>query len=99
MNCSLHFNENIYTQISGTANGTKIAPSIVVQFMDTAERDILENSSRPPLVWLIYTDDILGVSEGSENDVAAFKEISNPSSNFEFAQSKPSNIPWMLLLR
>ena len=45
-------------QISGTAIGTKFAPTYACIFVDTLENDFLNAQEYLPLVWYRYTDDI-----------------------------------------
>ena len=62
------FNINVYQQISGTANGTKLAPPYPCIFMDQLETKFLENQNLKPLVWFRYIDDIFFIwTHGEEN--------------------------------
>ena len=45
------FNGNYKHQISGTAIGTKFAPSYACIFMDRMETEFLETQGNLPLVW------------------------------------------------
>ena len=52
------FNGEHYLQISGTAMGTKMAPSYANIFMGRLERRLLYYSPTKPLSWLRFIDDI-----------------------------------------
>jgi hypothetical protein len=52
------FNGEHFLQISGTAMGTKMAPSYANIFMGRLERRLLYYSPRTHLSWLRFIDDI-----------------------------------------
>ena len=52
------FNGEHYLQISGTAMGTKMAPSYANIFMGKLERRLLHHAPTKPLSWLRFIDDI-----------------------------------------
>ena len=52
------FNGEHYLQVSGTAMGTKMAPSYANIFMGNLERNLLTQSPFKPLSWLRFIDDI-----------------------------------------
>lgn len=52
------FNGEHYIQISGTAMGTKMAPSYANIFMGRLERNLLLRAPFKPLSWLRFIDDI-----------------------------------------
>ena len=52
------FNSRAYQQKSGTAIGTKFAPTYAWIYMDEVEQKFLETQSKKPLIWLRYIDDI-----------------------------------------
>jgi hypothetical protein len=52
------FNGEHYLQISGTAMGTKMAPSYANMIMGRLERRLLYYSPTKPLSWLRFIDDI-----------------------------------------
>jgi hypothetical protein len=52
------FNGNHYLQISGTAIGTKVAPSFGNRFLNKFEIQHVYTYKKQPLVWLRYIDDV-----------------------------------------
>ena len=52
------FNYKVFQQISGTAIGTKFAPSYARINMDRVEQDFLEVQELKPLLWLRFIDEI-----------------------------------------
>lgn len=66
------FNSNMYKQVSGTAMGTKMAPSFANLYMATLEREFLEAEPIKPVVWYRYIDDILCIWPGSREQLNAF---------------------------
>ena len=52
------FNEKVKQQISGTAIGTKFAPTYACMFMNQVETDFLRAQEKVPLVWFRYINDI-----------------------------------------
>ena len=50
------FNGKVKQQISGTAIGTKFAPTYACVFMDQVETDFLMAQENVPLIWFRYTD-------------------------------------------
>jgi hypothetical protein len=52
------FNGEHHLQISGTAMGTKMAPSYANIFMGRPERRLLDYSPTKPLSWLRFLDEI-----------------------------------------
>ena len=52
------FNDKVKQQISGTAIGTKFAPTYACVFMDQVETDFLRAQEKVPLVWFRYIEDI-----------------------------------------
>ena len=62
LNCNIfRFGSEFYLQKSGTAMGTKMAPSYANLFMGYVEQDLLARSEKKPLVWFRYIDDIFFV--------------------------------------
>ena len=51
------FNGQIKQQISGTATGTKCAPTYACMYMDKMEGEFLEKQEYKPFTWLRYIDD------------------------------------------
>ena len=52
------FNGAVKEQISGTATGTKCAPSYACIFMGEFETRFIESQQNKPLVWFRYIDGI-----------------------------------------
>ena len=52
------FNDKVKQQISGTATGTKFAPTYACVFMNQVETDFLRAQEKVQLVWFRYIDDI-----------------------------------------
>ena len=71
------FNGDIVHQVSGTAIGTKFAPSYACIFMDFIENQFLEGESSQPWVWLRYIDDIFFVWTKGEKELIKFMERLN----------------------
>ena len=53
------FHEKVCKQISGTAIGTKFAPSYACIFMDEMETNFLRTQKLQRFIWLRYIDDIV----------------------------------------
>ena len=71
------FNGDIVHQVSGTAIGTKFAPSYACIFMDFIETQFLEGESSQPWVWLRYIDGIFFVWIKGEKELIKFMERLN----------------------
>ena len=54
----IEFNGIVKQQISGTATGTKVAPTYVCISMDKLKTDFLNTQEYLPIVWYRYIDDI-----------------------------------------
>ena len=71
------FNGEHYLQISGTAMGTKMAPSYANIFMGRLERNLIDQSPFKPLSWLRFIDDIeMKWTEGRDS-LDSFVEFTN----------------------
>ena len=55
------FNSQIYQQVSGTAIGTKMAPSYAIIFMHMLESQALAASPFRPFAWLRFIDDVFAI--------------------------------------
>ena len=71
------FDGQIYTQVQGTAMGTKMAPSYANLFMDRFERAFLAQEPIQPLIWKRYIDDILCIWTGSRSELDDFLDRLN----------------------
>ena len=72
-------------QISGTANGSKFAPTYACIFMDKLETDFLNTQEYLPLVWYRYIDDIFFIWTHGEEKLKFFLDDLNkyhPNINF-----------------
>ena len=59
LNCNhFTFGNSFFLQRSGTAMGTRMAPSYANLFMGFLETDLLNSSPDKPLVWYRYIDDV-----------------------------------------
>ena len=62
------FNGSVKQRVSGTAIGTKSAPTYASLYMDEVETEFLKTEERTPLIWFIYIDDIFFIwSHGKEH--------------------------------
>ena len=85
------FDSETYHQISGTAIGTKFAPTFACIFMDKFETDFLSEQPIQPWIWLRYIDDIFFIWTGSNNELDSFLERLNqfhPSIKFTSERSR-----------
>ena len=79
------FNGIVKQQISGTAIGTKFAPTYACIFMDKLETDFLNTQEYLPLVWYRYIDDIFFIWTHGEEKLKCFFNSLNryhPNTNF-----------------
>ena len=84
------FNKEYFIQTSGTAIGTKLAPSYANLFSPIFERDLLDEYPIKPSIWLRYIDDIFmtwNESEDKLNDFLAYINTVNPAIQFTHAHS------------
>ena len=71
------FNRTVEQQISGTAIGTKFAPTYVCIFMDKLETDLLNTQEYLPFVWYRYIDDIFFIWTHEEEKLKFFLDDLN----------------------
>ena len=76
---NFEFNTTHYTQISGTAMGTKLAPSYANIFMAQYEEDIVYPFTPKPIVWWRYIDDVFALFDTSEHEITEFVSYLNRS--------------------
>ena len=74
---SFQFNGKHYLQIHGTAMGTKMAVSFANLFMAAVETEILSQSTKKPLVWKRYIDDVFSLWNISIEEINGFIEQAN----------------------
>ena len=66
------FNGEVKRQKSGTAVGTKFAPSYACIFMDKVETEFLKIQELQPFLWLRYIDDIFFIWTHGERSSLSF---------------------------
>ena len=66
------FNEAFYLQQSGTAMGTRMAPSYANLFMGKFEREFLRTQTALPLVWWRFIDDVFAIWTHGEQQLQTF---------------------------
>ena len=85
------FNGIVKQQISGTAIGTKFAPTYAYIFMDKLETDFLNTQEYLPLVWYQYVDDIFFIWTHGKEKLQSFLDNLNkyhPNINFNHQSNK-----------
>ena len=101
LNCNIfRFGNCHYLQKSGTAMGTKMAPSYANLFMGYVEQDLLSRCAKKPLVWFRYIDDIFFVwTHGKEahDEFLAFCNNNSHGIQFEVTPDSvsDSSIPFL----
>ena len=76
-NNNFQFNNENYLQISGTAMGTRVAPSYANLFMADLETKLLDKSVDKPTVWFRYIDDIFFIWENGEEKLQKWIDFLN----------------------
>ena len=81
-------------QISGTAIGTKFAPTYACIFMDEIETKFLETQEFQPLVWLRYIDNVFFIwTHGPDKFASFMTQFNNYHPNVKFTyESNKENI-------
>ena len=74
---SFHFNGKNFLQTHRTAMGTKMAVSFANIFMAAVETEIIERSSKKPLIWKRYIDDVFSLWNLNKEEITAFIELAN----------------------
>ena len=74
---AFEFNNEYFRQVSGTAMGTKMAPSYANLFMGKLESKFLSECTLTPLLYKRYIDDIFFVWTHSEGELRNFIERYN----------------------
>ena len=96
-NNTFEFNGTAKEQISGTAIGTKCAPSYACIFMSEFETRFIKSQQKKPLVWFRYID-IFFIWTRGEGKLKTFLEhldSFDPSLKFTHESSKES-LPFLL---
>ena len=87
----LEFIGNIKRQISGTAIGTKCAPTYACILMDELGRVFLQRQDHQPFLWLRYIEDIFFIWTHGEKTLETFLEKLNkfhPNTKFTHESRK-----------
>jgi hypothetical protein len=71
------FNSEFFIQTSGTAIGTKMAPTYANIFMSVFEGDLLSRATTAPFKWFRYIDDVFLVWTASEASLMEFMNFIN----------------------
>jgi hypothetical protein len=87
------FDGDFYTQISGTAMGTKFAPNYAILFMHEFETTLLKSADPSPQYWCRYIDDIFFVWPHGEEALLRFIQQANSQNQsiqltFEYSPSE-----------
>ena len=91
------FNGKVKKQLSGTAIGTKFAPTYASIFMDKLESDFLKSQELTPLLWYRYIDDVFFIWTHGEEKLASFiDDLNNYHPNIKFThESNKEHIPFL----
>ena len=96
LNCNhFTFGNAFFLQKSGTAMGTRMAPSYANLFMGFLETDLLNSAPEKPLVWYRYIDDVFFIwTHGREKYEEFFRFCNNNRFGmiFEVTKDSVSNI-------
>ena len=86
-----------YLQMSGTAMGTKMAPSYANLFMGVLEKQMLSSYKHKPLVYFRYIDDIFVIWTDGEDSLNDFlTHCNNQNKNIQFEQTTSNtSIPFL----
>ena len=74
---NFRFNDEHFLQMSGTAMGTRVAPTYSNIFMIYFENQYVYTYKNPPKYWFRFIDDIFGIFRGSEKELFEFYEYLN----------------------
>ena len=78
--------------MSGTAMGTKMAPSYANLFMDVLEKQMLSSYKQKPLVYLRCIDDMFMIWTDGEDSLNDFLiHCNNQNKNIQFEQTISNN--------
>ena len=75
------FDSDRFLQISGTAIGTRMAPTYAIIFMHILETQMLKEVPYRPFIWLRFIDDIFMVWCHGENKLIDFFAVSQHCSS------------------
>ena len=89
---AFRFGNEYYRQITGTAMGTRMAPSYANLFMDNfgqnLRRDYCQKTGVSPLVWFHFIDDIFFIWTGNKDSLDHFISFTQNYSNSKNMKSK-----------
>jgi peptide-methionine (R)-S-oxide reductase len=91
------FNDQLYLQTSGSAMGTKVAPSLACIFVHILETKFLKDAPIKPKIWKRYIDDIFCVIEATDDELDEFINWLNtvhPTNKFTMEAQK-EGIPFL----
>ena len=91
------FDSDIYLQVSGTAIGTRMAPTYAIIFLHMFESKFLKSASLNPYIWYRFIDDIFSIWQHGEARLRAFTTELNarhPSIQFTWDVSE-SLVPFL----
>ena len=71
------FNSEFFIQTSGTAIGTKLAPSYANLFLSIFERNLLNQCAVKPSIWLRFIDDVFMIWTEGEDKLKEFLSYIN----------------------
>ena len=79
------FNREVKHQISGTAIGTKFAPTNASIFMDKIETKFFDTQDFKPLIWFRHIHDVLFIwTHGKEKLEEFLENLNNYHPNIKF---------------
>ena len=85
----MEFNGKLKQQVSGTAIGTKCAPTYACIYMGEFKNEFLSLRSDKPLLWCSYIDEYFFIWTHGEKELHKFlEEITNLTSNLHILSVK-----------
>lgn len=76
-NNNFEFNGQHYTQIDGTAIGSKLGRNYACTYLGAWEKELLSKTEKKPLTFWRYIDDIWGIWEHGEEELLKFQACAN----------------------
>ena len=70
-------NSKHYTQVNGTAIGSKLGRNYACTYLGKWETDLLNSSVLQPIMYLRYIDDIFGIWLHGEDSLRDFHQLAN----------------------
>ena len=93
------FNGEVKHQISGTAIGTKFAPTYASIFIDEIETKFLDTQEFKPLIWFRYIDDVFFIWTHDKEKLEEFLKIlitTTPTLNLPMSSIEKTFPFWIL---